>query len=431
MFLLLYILSKFHNLVSQLTKIERVFMSFKKKIILGIFLLIFIFILSVYIFTQSEREADSIFDKEEPNITSDIVFDVSTDVAIIGNLVQSVTTSGTTKPILQVEISASINGKVKECFVEEGSRVDKDSLLIKLDDSEILLALKDAESKLIETQIEYNLMRHGASMERIENNSSNSMATETIKKFKEVEEKYRLNRISEKEYQKAKRDYESVMVYSPEVRDDVIAQKCGLNQAIVNLERIKLNLNYTEIKSPFNGYAADVNINIGQNVKAGEKLLQVVDISKIKVEVGVLETEIKLIKKGSNVEVTIPSYPDKIFKGIIKNISPVIDAQTKTCKVIVELDNREGIIKPGMYVYVKVETAIYKDRLLVPKDAILIRDQRKLVFTVSDGLAKWCYVETGVENEKFVEITNGISEGDTVLVNGHYSLAHDAKIKIN
>ncbi|MDP2209914.1 MAG: efflux RND transporter periplasmic adaptor subunit [Bacteroidota bacterium] len=406
-------------------------MIFRKKVVFGIFLLIFIFILSVYIFTQSEKELETTLDNEEPNITSDIVFDVSTDVAIIGNLVQSVTTSGTTKPFKQVDITPSTSGKVQEYFVEEGSKVAKDELLVKLDDSEILLALKDAESKLIETQIEYNLMRYGASMERMENNSVNSMALETIKKFMEVEEAYKLNRISEKEYQKAKRDYEAAMVYSPDVRDDVIAQKCGLNQAIVNLERIKLNFNYTEIKSPFNGYAADVNINVGQNVRGGEKLLKVVDISKIKVEVGVLETEIKLIKKGSNVEVTIPSYPDKIFKGIIKNISPIIDTQTKTCKVIVELDNREGIIKPGMYVYVKVETAIYKDRLLVPKDAILIRDQRKLVFTVSDGLAKWFYVETGVENEKFVEITNGISASDTVLVNGHYSLAHDAKIKIN
>jgi RND family efflux transporter MFP subunit len=406
-------------------------MSFKKKIVFGIFLLIFIFILSVYIFTQFEKEPVSTFDKEEPNITSDIVFDVSTDVAIIGNLVQSVTASGSIKPFKQVDITSSTSGKVREYFVEEGSKVAKDELLVKLDDSEILLALKDAESKLIETQIEYNLMRQGASMERMENNSSNSMAKETIKKFIEVEEAYKLNRISEKEYQKAKRDYEAAMVYSPDVRDDVIAQKCGLNQAIVNLERIKLNLNYTEIKSPFNGYAAEVNINVGQNVKAGEKLLQVVDISKIKVEVGILETEIKLIKKGSNVEITIPSYPDKIFKGIIKNISPIIDTQTKTCKVIVELDNREGIIKPGMYVYVKVETAIYKDRLIVPKDAVLIRDQRKLVFSASDGLSKWCYVETGVENEKFVEIINGILAGDTVLVNGHYSLAHDAKIRIN
>ncbi|MDI6730263.1 MAG: efflux RND transporter periplasmic adaptor subunit, partial [Candidatus Altarchaeum sp.] len=146
---------------------------------------------------------------------------------------------------------------------------------------------------------------------------------------------------------------------------------------------------------------------------------------------GILETEIKLIKKGSNVEVTIPSYPDKIFRGKIKNISPIIDTQTKTCKVIVEIDNREGTIKPGMYVYVKVETATFKERLIVPKEAILIRDQRKLIFTVLNGLAKWCYVETGVENEKFTEIINGITAGDTVLVNGHYSLAHDAKIRIN
>ncbi len=406
-------------------------MGLKNKIIIGLLLPLIIFILSVYIFTKSEKKEESNKNKEIPTINSDIVFDVSAVVARVGNLVQSILTSGNAKPIYQVEISSSINGIVQQYFVDEGSKVDKGELLLKLDDSEILLALKEAESKLLETQIEYNLMRYGTTMERIEIYSGNSLLSEAICNYKEAEKAYKSKQIDEKQYNKAKRNYEAALVYSPDVRDDVIAQKCGLNQAIVNLERIKLNLAHTEIRSPISGYAADVNINIGQNVKAGEKLLQIVDISRIKVEVGVLESEIKLIKKGNSAEVTIPSYPGKVFNGKIKNISPVIDAQTKTCKVIIELENNEGIIKPGMYAEVRIETAIFENRLIVPKEAILIRDQRKLVFIASDGLAKWCYVETGAENEKFVEIKNGITPGDTVLINGHYSLAHDAKIKIN
>lgn len=122
-------------------------MKFKKIIFVGLPSIAVIYILSVYIFTPSAKQSESILDKEEANIASDIVFDVSTDIALIGNLVQSITTSGTTKPLLQVDISPSTSGKVKDYFVEEGSKVAKEELLIKLDDSEILLALKDAESK--------------------------------------------------------------------------------------------------------------------------------------------------------------------------------------------------------------------------------------------------------------------------------------------
>ncbi|MFQ5677199.1 MAG: efflux RND transporter periplasmic adaptor subunit, partial [bacterium] len=70
---------------------------------------------------------------------------------------------------------------------------------------------------------------------------------------------------------------------------------------------------------------------------------------------------------------------------------------------------------------------------LVPKEAILIRDQRKLVFIVRDGLAKWCYAETGLENDDFVEIlssTFGLKPGEMVITSGHYTLVHDARVKI-
>jgi len=97
---------------------------------------------------------------------------------------------------------------------------------------------------------------------------------------------------------------------------------------------------------------------------------------------------------------------------------------------MIELNNPAGKIKPGMFAQARLDAEIYTNRLLVPKEAILVRDQRKLVFTVEGGLAKWCYVETGFENDDYVEIKSGIAEGDSVIISGHYTLSHDAKIKI-
>jgi multidrug efflux pump subunit AcrA (membrane-fusion protein) len=87
-------------------------------------------------------------------------------------------------------------------------------------------------------------------------------------------------------------------------------------------------------------------------------------------------------------------------------------------------------LMPGMFASVSLKTDILKDRLIVPNAAVLWREQRSLAFVAENGLAKWCYVQTGAENEDEVEIKSGINAGDTVITKGHYALAHDARVKI-
>lgn len=84
-----------------------------------------------------------------------------------------------------------------------------------------------------------------------------------------------------------------------------------------------------------------------------------------------------------------------------------------------------------MFCAVHIETDILKNRLLVPKNALLVRDQRTLVFLAQNGLAKWQYVEVGDENWEYLEARSGISVGDTVIAGGHFTLAHDTKITIH
>jgi multidrug efflux pump subunit AcrA (membrane-fusion protein) len=85
---------------------------------------------------------------------------------------------------------------------------------------------------------------------------------------------------------------------------------------------------------------------------------------------------------------------------------------------------------PGMYATVSIQTETFANRLLVPKAALLVRDQRPLVFVAQQGLAKWHYVDVENENDQFIAIRSGIEPGDTVIVDGHYTLAHDARIKL-
>ncbi len=143
-----------------------------------------------------------------------------------------------------------------------------------------------------------------------------------------------------------------------------------------------------------------------------------------------IESEMSKMNVGCEVDLRFSAYPEKIFKGRIKAISPIVNQEERICKVIIEVANTEERIKPGMHAEAEIAVAIHEDRLLVPQEAILIRAGRKLLFVVEDGVAKWRYIEIGLENGDYAEVLEGIEEQDLVIIDGHFTLAHDARVRI-
>jgi multidrug efflux pump subunit AcrA (membrane-fusion protein) len=140
---------------------------------------------------------------------------------------------------------------------------------------------------------------------------------------------------------------------------------------------------------------------------------------------------------GREVDLRFSAYPGKVFKGLVEAISPIVNAEDKTCAVHISVDNPTEEIKPGMHAEVEIAAEIHKDKLLVPQESILVRGGRKLVFVVEGDLAKWRYVQIGLENEDFAEILPSerpeemVKEGELVITEGHFTLAHDTRVTIS
>lgn len=269
--------------------------------------------------------------------------------------------------------------------------------------------------------------------ENIRNIKADSIEQEIKKLDRIFEEK----RITDEEYLIRKENLDLALLFTGARRDEVMLNKSGMTNAINAINRARLNLSYTEIKAPFSGVIADFNFVPGARVNAGEKLFRLLDISRLKVEVGILENEIRFIKTGSRCEIKLSALPDKLYKGKVIYINPLVDSETKTCRVTIEIPNPDSNIKTGMFASVNIESEILKDRVLIPKKALLVRDKRNLVFVVENkpdksnfSLAKWHYVQTGEQNDGFIEILDGVSAGDNVIIDGHYNLAHDAKVRV-
>lgn len=392
-----------------------------------ILLLIIAVVVIVFAFLPASDNEEKTVDDSTINYgkLNEVVFNVRTDIVKRGNLILSISGNGLVKADRELDLVSNISGFVDNVFIYEGKKVNKGDLLIKLDDSEQKISLSESEVNLTNAKIEYGFLS-----KEIPSGMSQVKADSISELIKQLDEKFSLGEINKDSYLSKKEELDLALIFTGAKRDEVILNKSGLTNALNAMNKAKLNLSYTEIRAPFSGVVADFNLVERQRINAGEKIFKLLDIDKYKIEVGVIESEIANIKNNSGAVVKLNSLPGAVFKGRVLYINPLIDSETKTCRVTIAVPNNDSRVKPGMFANVLIENQILKDKLLIPKDALLVRDKRDLVFVTDGDLAKWHYVDIGNQNEEYIEILKGVEAGDSVIVNGHYNLAHDAKIKI-
>lgn len=133
---------------------------------------------------------------------------------------------------------------------------------------------------------------------------------------------------------------------------------------------------------------------------------------------------------GQEVEIRVDAFGKEIFIGKTHLISPIVDEKTRTSQVKIELANLDHRLRPGMFARAQIITKDRKGILAIPKESLLRRGDKKIVFVVKNGLAFEQEVEIGLETEEFVEITAGLSEDDAIIVSGHWGLEDKAQVSV-
>ncbi len=252
------------------------------------------------------------------------------------------------------------------------------------------------------------------------------------------------------EVRNAEAQYRELTLFDEEItdpelraeRERLARARSGLEQAEVTLREAELDLERASVRAPFGGRVANLNVVEGQHVSQGTELLTLVELDPIKVEVQVLEAEVGRLEEGRGASVTFAAFPGETFRGRVETINPVVDPESRTARVTLSLPNPDGRIKPGMYADVSLDARRYPDRIVVPRSAILERDRRTMLFVfeassegATEGRAQWRYVTTGLESDSLVSIVEGeetdmVEPGETVLVDGHHYLVHDARVRL-
>jgi RND family efflux transporter MFP subunit len=344
-----------------------------------------------------------------------------------GDLVLPVYADGAIRTPQSVVIKTKVGGQLQDVVVRDGDKVRKGQLLARIDPREYEIALEESRYRHLQA-----LSQMAAEADTFEVNH------EAVQDFtdarKELEKSRDRGTITREEYSNRLLELEMAALQKGAFREAVFQQRTGLAEARMAEERAKLNLEYTEIRAPFNGIIQGLTIVDGEIVSTGAAVCTVFNNDLLEASVNVLEADLGNLATGRPVLMAIAATGDTL-RAVVDVISPTLDEATRTCELLIRFPNPDGRYRPGMFVRTQIAGVVFKDKLLAPHSSLLIRDNRTLVFKKEGDRARWLYVDIGLQNEQWVEILKvhsggSLAAGDEVVVSDHLTLAHEAKISV-
>jgi membrane fusion protein (multidrug efflux system) len=341
-------------------------------------------LLSAMIFAGACRQPDL-------NVETTIEVPVGVIEAGTSSIEEFINTTGTVYPVKEASLNSEIEGEyqlqtnpVTGKPYALGDEVRKGDVIIKLEDEEY-----------------YNNLRI---------------------KSKEVDLE-----VSRQEYEKQSSLYEKGGATLRELKNAEIA----LINAEYEIESSRINLAKMSVKVPFSGVITELpKYTNGTKVASNTLMVKLVDYSRLYMEANLPEKYYGNVKKGFKVYITGYTSPQDTLIGEITQISPAIDPDARTFLCYVNIDNREKLILPGMFVKADMVVNSSENTIVIPKDIIVTRNRVRTVFVVERGVANQRVITTGLESADRVEVLTGLEAGESVVSKGFETLRHNSRVKV-
>ena len=216
--------------------------------------------------------------------------------------------------------------------------------------------------------------------------------------------------------------------------DDAIAQEAALRARVIQLDtkirEVEDRLMKSQIVAPFNGWVTKEFTEVGQWVQAGGAVIEIVDLSRLQVEVPLPERFVRDTRVGDPVLAAFDGLPDFQAKGRVFSVVAQADRVARTFPVKVEIPNRDLSIKSGMVARVTLIVGKPYQGIVVPKDALVLRGGKEFVFLVHEGIVGQVPVTSKVHLDDWVEVTGEIEAGMAVVVQGNERLLPGQAVRI-
>ncbi|MFP3903311.1 MAG: efflux RND transporter periplasmic adaptor subunit [Armatimonadota bacterium] len=213
-------------------------------------------------------------------------------------------------------------------------------------------------------------------------------------------------------------------------KDDVEAARSALEQARSNVEYLTTQIGYTDIRAPIAGVVTEVEADPGEAASTAAPVVTITDNSTVFVRGSLPETQLRNVRVGQSVPVTVDALDEPHFMGEISQVIPSANPETRTFNIRVRVDNPEGRLHHGMYAELEIISEQVTNAIVVPRRAVVTRQGKDIVYLAANGRAKQREVTTGIHDETHVVITDGLDESDSLIVSGQTVVHPDAMINV-
>jgi RND family efflux transporter MFP subunit len=328
---------------------------------------------------------------QDQNLNTEVEIPVSVENIRLKSIEEFINTTGTAFPKGEISLKSKITASY---FLEKnpstgrnwqlGDKIKAGALIARLEDKEYVNSIK------------------------LETNQLNLELTETD--YKKQESLYEKGGVTLKELKTAGINYEN---------------------AKTTVENSKLQLDKTRIVAPIDGVIVDLPYYTqSTQVETGSVIAKIMDYQIMYMDVQLPEKYISVIKPGQLVKLTNYTIPEDTITGSISQLSPAIDADTRTFKGNISINNSGYLLRPGMFVKADIIINHQDSVIVIPKSIILSRQRGKTVFVIDRGIAVERIIETGLENITDVEVVKGLEKNERIVTSGFETLSNKSKVKI-
>lgn len=342
------------------------------------------FVLGVAILLNACGKSEAVDDKAESNKidkTSDKSINVHVAEIKQTQFIEYISVTGVVKPFASSKVSAAEGGLIEEFFKNKGAYVKKGELIARLKNDVQKAAMEAAFAQ-------YQL---------------------SDANFQRQEEVFNKQINSEIQYLNA---------------------KFNRDAAKANYELAKAHYENTFIKNPISGYIDHKFLELGEMATPGMPIVNVVDVTNIKISAGVAERYLRDIKLGSNANISFSIFPGEKFKGRVSYVSPSVNVDNRTFEIEILMSNPSSKLKPEIVADMNIQKSKYDKAIVINQSFITSSDLGQVVFIEKDGLVEMKKITIGAKSGNEVMITNGLEVGDRLITVGYQDVVQGEKVNV-
>lgn len=379
----------------------------------------------------------------------------------LGTIAKEIKFTGNVEANTVVQVYPKITAKIEEMLVDSGDSIKRGDVIALLEFEELQAQLAQAEAALAVVQAQWTQMEVGARPEEL--SQAEDLVAKARANLKDAESNYgrmkalyqqgtiarRQFEAAELAYTVAKAELNSAverrgMLREGATREEREALAAQVDQAKAALDLTQIRLLYARVTSPIDGTVSERFFDPGNLAVPTRPLVTIVQMDTVRVIVYFPGELIRYMEPGIDAQLTVAAYPDEVFSGRIDKVSPTLNPDTRMFSAEIRVPNKGGLLRPGMFTRVTLSVDPHQDALLVPKEAVLSREEYRensgsgrgevaqgdYLFVVENGRARIRTVLLGHESGTVVEVTEGLNRDERVVTRGLHQLKDGDRVTV-